>query len=369
MQDPFSRSSTEPRIKVTLNQLTQEKETKLYAALLNHPDKTRRPVDITISNILKVVLWRQPWDLFLTTFRILRQAWTLHYRKKLLVYPRPELHTKSTMESEPIGPAEELPGHSLKVPWNPVQVDVGGIGRSIGFRAVDAAEKKAEGLLLPDMRRRAEEEAITVEIRFADPSRGLLRIGPAGNTKSCLVVETRHPALFIQLLMARTPKHFLLTAQQEGHTSISSEETFERLMTPKPQSKRATSGLVATVKKWVEAVRAAHLMFLLSFCDRPIPPEIVVINKQQRHLANPSGIRPNLSILFILASLLFADKLEEKIFRVVKAKFIPGQEPWTVWKRTVDSIWRGHKDNNGEFALRGDREYGSVLLSDVQSVA
>ena len=369
VQDPFGKSATSPRIKVTLNQLTQEKETKLYAALLNHPDKRKSPVPITIRNILTVVLWRQPWDLFLTTFRILRQAWTLHYRKRLLVYPRPELHTESTMESEPIGPIEELPGNTLKMPWNPVQVDVGGIGRSIGFRAVNAAEKKAERLLLPDLMRRVQEEGIAVEVKFADPSRKPIRIDPEGSRKPCLLIETRHPSLFIQLLMARTPRHFLLTADQEGHTQISSTEMFERLMTPRTLSKGKSGTVKAALNGWIESIRAAHLLFLLSFCDRPIPPDIVVV--QQPHLADPSGMRQNLSLLVILASLLFADRIEEKVFRLVKAKFIPGQEPWTVWKRTVDSIWQdnSNNDDDGDKGLQGDRQYGSVLLSDVPSHA
>lgn len=365
VQDPFGKSDTVPRIKVTLNQLTQEKETKLYAALLNHPDKSRRPVDITIGNILSVVLWRQPWDLFLTTFRILRQAWTLHYQKKLLVYPRPELHTKSTLISDSVGPVEELPGHSLKIPWNPVQVDVGDIGRSIGFRAVDAAEQKAERLFLPDLTRRVNEEGIAVEIRFADPSREAIRIEPEARAKERLVIETRHPSLFIQLLMARTPKHFLLTAVQEGHTTVSSASIFERLMNSGKQAEHTTGFVMATLHRWIESVRAAHLLFLLSFCDRPIPPEIVTV--QRHHLADPPGIRQNFSLLVILASLLFADKVEEKIFRLVKARFIPGQEPWTVWKRTVDSIWREHGNGTVDQGLQGDRVFGSVLLADLSS--
>jgi len=348
---------------VTLNQLTADKERKLYAALLNHPDKKRKPVDIVESNILRTVLWRQPWDLFLTTFRILRQAWTLHYEKKLLVYPRPELHT-STQKSKTIGSAEEGAGHGLKLPWNPVQIDVGGIGRSIGHRAVDAAERKAEGLLLPDLNRRAQEESIHVEIQFSDPSRLPLRIGPDHKGSTRLEIHTRHPSLFIQLLMARTPEQFWMTACQEGHTYLSSRNAFERLMTSPEDAKAPSNWPVEILRRWTATVRANHLFFLLSFCELPVPPSIVA--GATSHIARPTGIRRNVSILFILSSVLFADKVEEKIFRLVKAKFFPGQEPWTIWQRTVETYWQDDKldlPDQADPLRESDRTFGSVLLA------
>jgi hypothetical protein len=348
---------------VTLNQLTAEKERKLYAALLNHPDKKRKPVVIVESNILRTVLWRQPWDLFLTTFRILRQAWTLHYEKRLLVYPRPELHTR-TQQSETIGSAEEGAGHGLKLPWNPVQIDLGGIGRSIGHRAVDAAERKAQGLLLPDLKRRAQEEGINVEIQFSDPSRLPLRFGPDHNGTTHLDIHTRHPSLFIQLLMARTPEQFWMTACQEGHTYLSSRDAFEKLMTPHQKAQAPGNWLVEILRRWTETVRTNHLFFLLSFCELPVPPSIVA--GAASHIARPTSIRHNFSILSILLSVLFADKIEEKIFRLVKAKFFPGQEPWTVWQRAVETYWQADKRdiiNPVDPLTESDRTFGSVLLA------
>jgi len=362
IQDPFKNGAERPRIMVTLNQLTAEKERKLYAALLNHPDKKRKPVAIVESHILRTVLWRQPWDLFLTTFRILRQAWTLHYEKKLLVYPRPELHT-STQESKTIGSAEEGPGHGLKLPWNPVQIDMGGIGRSIGHRAVDAAERKAEGLLLPDLERRAQEEGIHVQIQFSDPSRLPLQIGPNHKGTTRLDIHTRHPSLFIQFLMARTPEQFWMTACQEGHTYLSSRHAFERLMTPHQEAQAPSNWLVETLRRWTGVVRTNHLFFLLSFCQLPVPPSIVA--GAASHIARPTSIRRNFSILFILLSVLLADKVEEKIFRLVKARFFPGQEPWTVWQRTVELYWQNDKRDTTEPSdplTESDRTFGSVLL-------
>jgi hypothetical protein len=217
-------------------------------------------------------------------------------------------------------------------------------------------------LALPFLQRRAEEEGIQLEIRFADSSRLPIRIGRDEKGIDRLVVHTRHPSLFIQLLMAQTPEQFFLTADQDGHTHVSSYDVFKRLMTPRPEARIAGEDdwIVKKLRVWIDTVRRDHLFFLLSFCDRPIPPSIVIGSR--KHVVQPLGIRHNLSLLIILGSLLFADKLEEKVFRMLNARFYPGQEPWTVWKRTVETLWREQGHGVRLYPVsESDRVFGSVI--------
>jgi hypothetical protein len=362
--NPFARGSV-PKLKITLNQLTQDKQIKLYAALMNNPDKRKPPLDITARNIITAVLWRQPWDLFLTTFRILRQAWTLHYKKKLLVYPRPELHTlPRTEQSEPIGNVEDGAVHGLRIPWNPVETDIAGIGRSIGFRAVDVAEKKTERIILPLLKARVEELGICLKLDFADQSRKEIVLGNAGATeKDTLVIKTRHPTFWIQVLMAETPLHFLFTAEPDAHTYVSDQDMFAQAFDGSRGSRMKMSRDYGRVARWIRWTRRKHLLFLLSFCDRPFPPEL--IGPAPRHLFELQGLRDRISILSVLLGVLVADKMEEKIFRLVKARFVPGQEPWTVWKRAVDKIWQTDEKVDEDHLMKHDKAYGSILLEEV----
>lgn len=202
IQDPFYRSSVtpclnanvNPRFKVTLNLLTTSKEPKLYAVLMNHP--TQQPGPITLRNILVKVLWKQPLSLLMTTPRILAQAWTLHYRKGLVVYPRPEpefvvgpsltegdatpyssedsdttlIRTPSEYSSTSSPTLMKKKG--LEPTWNPVESDVLRIGKTIGWQAVSGTERYADRrLVVPWLRERCEELGVHVRIRFTNQER------------------------------------------------------------------------------------------------------------------------------------------------------------------------------------------------------
>jgi hypothetical protein len=180
IQDPFlhAPSTTDagaafPKFKVTLNLLTTTHTPKLYAVLLNHP--TQPPGLITLRTIINSVILRQPWSLLLTTPRILAQAWTLHYRKHLIVYPRPEpFHSTPQLSNSDSDSEETLVSDSpgLEEGWNPVERDLLRIGRAIGWQAVGSTERYAGRLVRDWLEGRCKEVGIGLRIVFTNRERG-----------------------------------------------------------------------------------------------------------------------------------------------------------------------------------------------------
>lgn len=184
VQDPFhfdSPPSTEfPKFKVTLNLLTTAKESKLYAVLMNHP--TQKATTISLKNIMLSVLLKQPWSLLLTTPRILAQAWILHYRKGLVVYPRPEpefaLPSDATTRSPSPSNSEDTlvttgpAATGLDPAWNPIEADLLKVGRAIGWQSVAGTEKYAEqALVVPWLKARCDELGVGVRVMFTNQER------------------------------------------------------------------------------------------------------------------------------------------------------------------------------------------------------
>jgi len=45
--------------------------------------------------------------------------------------------------------------------------------------------------------------------------------------------------------------------------------------------------------------------------------------------------------VIVIWTLLLLDRLEEKVFRAVKARLVPGNEPWGMWERAADALENG----------------------------
>lgn len=389
VQDPFldqpNNKTIKPRVKITLNQLTAEKETKLYAALLSSPNPRKVPRPITARNILAMVLYRQPWDLLLTSFRILKEAWVLHYIKQLAVYPRPEPHVNEKSEENQ---------EQQRAQWhlNPIEADAHGIGRSIGFRPISSSETSAQAIMLHLIQGQLDEDPslnISVDIQFADPARATIHLAPSGGTqpnrkfnRPCLVVKSSSPTFFLQLLMTSNPRLFVLMSLQQGQLTLSDSDLFHRLMTPSTDRLKALatehqrSWVSQKLFTWVWAVRSRYLAFLMLFVDGPLPHQISSALPPapgspqsvlgQHHLTDMcTAATTTFTILRLLTMVLVIDKLERRVFKLVHARFLPGQEPWTVLKRTVDAV----RDENvigsraeSDCIQLNDKRFGSVLL-------
>lgn len=405
--DPFHEghedmAPADIKFKVTLHLLTRDKKRKLFANLINHPSADRRPESITASSIARRIVWSQPMDLLLTTPRILIQAWSLHYRKGLRVYPRPE---PETVEDDKDGslalPIAENAGQLPDEQEVEAGMSIGTwLGNALGWQEISASEARCRRLVVRYLEAKADEERITISISFGNRSIAQVEVRPNATVTSSekasekqqqlapalpdsgyasaedetsssssfarpgafatsLHIRTRHPAFFTRLAMSPSPAHFLAEATGDRHTVVSSVELFQRVFAG---SKRvaATAGSSepsrpSSLASWTQArldgLRRTYLFWLLSFCVRPIPPTYVdapaaahflqVRDLPGKQEQGTISTWEGVGLLYTLATVLFFDWLEERIMNMARARFVKGMEPWGTWKRAVDCLWKG----------------------------
>lgn len=385
LRDPFhdldaseNISPEDIKFKVTLHLLTRDKKRKLFANLQNHPSSERRPQSITGSSIIQRIVCRQPLDLLLTTPRILIQAWSLHYRKGLRVYPRPEPETADGQDGAQALPIVE---NSVQLPDESVDTgnSVSWLGNALGWQETGASEARCRRIVLRYLQDKADAEGIAVSISFANrsivrmdvrpripppqasekvplspPDSGYASAEDDASTRSAtwdhLLIRTRHPALFTQLVMSPTPAHFLASAAGDRHSVVSDAKLFERVFSGRGNASAAGSSCTAWTQSKTDAIRRTYLYWLLSFCVRPIPPDYVCssaphflqIRQQSRPREGTMTTWEGLGLLYTLASVLFFDWLEERVMHLAGARFVQGMEPWGTWARAVDHMWRHH---------------------------
>lgn len=244
---------------------------------------SRQATPLNGASALRMLL-RYPFDLFLTTPRILYHAYKLHYEKRLLVFPRPEPFTAESKS------------------WNGVQDDHEGIGGTVGWQGQSWVEKASEASV-----RQYAKLPLVVEFTYDRPDVSL-----GGTKDATVVVRTDLPNFFTLLIGCQTVQHFLAVAQVDGHTTFSSAEQFATLF---PPNTRPTS-----LDKYANALRSRHLAFFTSFASSQPPLPVA-----------PHFLPTTFKTLAILAIPYLADKAEYNIMQAVGAKFVPGREPWSLW--------------------------------------
>ncbi len=285
--------------------------------------------------------------MLLTSPRILAQAWTLHFEKRLSVYPRPELDRPRTG------------GEALDAPWNPAEEDEGGTGRSIGWKA-SGAEKRALALVGVHLEAKSRELGTTVSIYFDNP--GMLAVEfPGGEGKgeaANLVIRTRHPTLFTEILMARTPDQILLSAEVDRHTLISSADLFRRLFATPGTSPTSSGASTTLLNRAMDEIRRRYLFFHTAFALRPLLPALIMFSPHWTTAA-PYTLEQRVSMLWLLLTTYWAARAEEWIMFRMGARFVGGQAPWDGMRRIADHVWGKDIDEHDE-AVAND-QYGSVL--------
>jgi hypothetical protein len=308
--DPFANGTFWPKIKISLRLLTPARKQKLHATLMSHA--SRQPVSLDGGSALRLLL-RYPFDLFLTTPRILYHAYKLHYEKRLLVYPRPE----------PFAMGE------TSTSWNGRQDDQEGIGGTVGWQGRSWVEQASER----SVRQWARSLPLEVQFTYDRPP----VICTSDDAKEKVTVRTDLPNFFTLLVGCPTVQHFLLVAQEDGHTTFSSPERFAELFPPR-------TGPQSQLDKLAKALRARHLAFFLSFAagqPADLSPPFA-----------PHFLPTTLKTLAILAIPYLADKAEYSIMNVVGAKFVPGREPWSIWAGILNGS--AMEDSEGLGSLRFD---------------
>ncbi|KAH9894007.1 hypothetical protein C8Q73DRAFT_694094 [Cubamyces lactineus] len=256
-----------------------------------------------------------PFALLLSFARILYHAWILHYVKRLNVFPRPD--PKPAAAGWRTVSSSSQKGASAAATKERVY---GGVG----WPPEGALEKYARHVVERFLARRADELGIVICLRSGDPSTGQQMFSPLGH-------ETQHPGLaihytaprfFSTLLLAPSAQHMLLLGRSEDLFRVDSEALFLQVFSPP----KAPPCLLYTqkVRTWL---LPRH--FLLAASSDPDVLRAVVPR------AHPLDESAPLSNTLIICAMHMTDMLEKAVFTAVRARFVPGLEPWGRWDRAA----------------------------------
>lgn len=349
--DPFSSeretSGQAGEIRVFLRLLTPDKQPKLHALLASSPG--RPPVsldDPNVFNILRLIA-TYPFELLLTSVRILWQAQKLHYGKGLLVYPRPEpIHVSSAGEWNPPEPEKSL---SAKV------------GHAIGWQMQSESEGLAKKVILDWAQRRCDTTGMELRISFLDGVRGPapVVVTPRDGKSSGMVnVRTADPKFFSNLLCAPSARHYIILASELSTSLLDPDAFYKFFATPVDDEARQGS-----IKRLAAVVRGAYFRFFLSHSLIPPSPDLVF---PCHHWLTGLSYWERLQVLWVLWVTYLADWLEEMVFYLVNARFVSGREPWKIWERALRRTYKTGLDVHGEDESDSDstgswEDIGSVL--------
>lgn len=317
--------TSDPRTKSTpANNDGREAPTKKLLAVLRPTH--RRP--FTFNHLLRV-LAKYPFSLFLSFPLIAYEAARLHYLKGLYVYGRPAPR------------AAELSVESrLATPSNPVQQEEKNArihGDGVGWQPEGVLERYSRRLVEEFLRVRARELEIQVKLVFSDPSFGT-RAFPCDaptseKNNTILTIFVRSPQAFVFLFISPSLRHALALGRDSEHQfSVSSEQVFIRVFDVRPLSIGTSLGRLAQRIRLLAVPRRLLLdstrIPRVHFLDLPYASNKIV------------GIGREVTNILVLFSFYFLLYLEKYIFAVLHARFVPGDEPWNIWKRVEDNWYR-----------------------------
>ncbi|KAG6857017.1 hypothetical protein H0H87_010689 [Tephrocybe sp. NHM501043] len=253
---------------------------------------------LTTPNVL-ASLSRLPFALLLSMPRILRQAWTLHYRKRLNVFLRPE----------PLPPSQK-PEFGA---WRR--------GGGVKWLREGLLERYARGRVLAFLGERADQAGVHITLVSADPLVPDYTMGVAESTQH-LVITYLSPRFFTILFTVPSPEHALLLASDTEHIfSVSSRELFITVFTPPTPSNLAITSL--------QLLRKNH-----------VPSSIPLCVPSPHFLDSGCSSRvDNVKAELALRALFFLEHLQRWIFSMVHARIVLYKEPWTVWRRAEKVFW------------------------------
>ncbi|KAK7055458.1 hypothetical protein R3P38DRAFT_2847164 [Favolaschia claudopus] len=278
-----------------------------------------RPTSATplTSRSLLLTLSRFPFDLFLSFTRIAYHAWILHYKKRLDVFIRPDPVPSS---------------------WAPPNTALPQLAVEGGIRWQDEGliERYARHRVGEFLRRRVHETNISVLLVPANPALSSRLFSPSKDKDSSphLTISYLSPRLFTILLLSPSSQHALLLGTTERIFYASSPDLFHSTFAaPSPRG-------VETLSRRQQMRRSPTLPLPL-----PIPAH---------HLLDPTALVASLVSAGVIWTLLFLDRLEEWVFRVVRARPVAGTEPWKQWERAA-------RANGGESVHVPRDSSGSIL--------
>ncbi|KAI0742834.1 hypothetical protein C8Q80DRAFT_1346406 [Daedaleopsis nitida] len=303
---------------------------KLTATLV-----ARRAVPLTSRNLMRA-LARYPLALFLSFARILYHAWILHYTKRLDVFPRPDPKPAMRACADSDSDSDQDQGAGLSGSSGPEPEKVASRAHGgIGWQEEGPLEAYSRRAVERFLRRRAQELGLRVVLVSGDPSVPRQVFAPASllelrQTSSAggqyhdgrladdeLVVRYTAPRFFSTLALAPSAAHMLLLGRAEGLFRVDSDALFTRVFAAEAAPASFNAPLGRTVwTRWNQRVRTALL------------PEKFLRSAPLRDEGHPFDDDGGLGMLPVVCLLHFGDWLEKTVFAALKARFVPGLEPW-----------------------------------------
>lgn len=304
---------------------------KILATLSSYPhDSEKAPQPLTAGHLISR-LARQPLDLVLTFVRIAWQAAKLHYgRPRLDVYNKPEpsiavgekqRRLKATFDGigwPPSTNATQLEREGRQSPTS------GALLRTLPTSTDEMAKERFLAVVARS----------NVPVTLVNPNGSVEEI-PAKATHSqapALTVYLMSPAFFSDVLFYRTPRLALLMGSRVGRRwGVSDVALFEQLFesaAEAPDLARTTSP--TRQLRLIQWVRKRHENWAQRLAREPAP----IDDEDERSSMNLLDVvlPPTLGLAWSVWTLHMVLVLQEAIFRWVRARYVPGTEPWLEWK-------------------------------------
>ncbi|CAO1624685.1 unnamed protein product [Parajaminaea phylloscopi] len=307
----------------------------------------RRPQTLTAGHLMGA-LSRQPLDLLLTFVRIAWQAAKLHYgRPRLDVYNKPELSVASSRALANGAPStvasseQSLPAFD-GIGWPPSENSTQ-LERllSTSPRAAEATEiSDRNGSLMWSEPSASDSEAKRRFERMVKASRTAVRLVSSAGTDETIVplreptatltIFLLTPSFYSDVLLYAHARLALLLGSRVGRRwGVSDAELFVRLFEdPEPSDVCAERqrSLRARAAVWV---RERHARWANALAHPHSLGDDVITDASQLDVALP----PSWSLVVSLWTLHIGMVLQELAFRVLRARYVPGTEPWMEWRR------------------------------------
>ncbi|CDO68779.1 hypothetical protein BN946_scf184989.g45 [Trametes cinnabarina] len=288
---------------------------KLTAAL-----SARRAVPLTCVALL-AALARYPFALFLSFARILYHASILHYRKRLDVFPRPD-------------PKPAAQGWGAFAPQERERTEgVDRVHGGVGWQPEGVLETYARGLVERFLSRRADELGVAISLVSGDPSVAPRTFRPSRSdgqqhARTDLAIHYVSPRFFTTLVLAPSAEHMLLLGKAEDLFRVNSESRY--LQAFAPAASAAPSGQ-SSLYSMTQRLRTILLprRFVLAPAEgtegQVVPP------------THPLDGDHPLRNALVVCALHLMDHLEKAVFTLLRARFVPGLEPWSRWERAASA--------------------------------
>ncbi|OCF35705.1 hypothetical protein I316_02760 [Kwoniella heveanensis BCC8398] len=335
-----------PKIKIFVRlytSYTSEKENKVKFLATLRPTPEAPPVPLEPYSTFAVLrtLAKWPFTLFSVLLRTYYQAYRLHYLKRLAVYARPEIRAKGS---------ENL--------YNSPGDDPGGAGVDLQKQDDSWVESKAKRIIARWAIDRAEQVGYDLQVNFSDwrETFSTSRFDDKQTKKDKLVVNTADSLFFTNLIVAPSPQHMLAIAT-ERITSVSSDHQFVEFFSPTASSS-ASSASPPGVAVSTFTTKWRNKYWLNQYFQSKVAPLPSIPPLSSTHFTasspTPFTTRERINIARVTFWYVFAELSEQVIFDWISARFVPDQEPWKMWERSMKRVWGVHE-------IKGEED-GSVLL-------